>query len=60
MKVYEVQLDDLNPCIHQDIKTAIDEIQSILKQGEVGKSITIVIKEMTKKEYNQLPEWDGY
>ena len=60
MKVYKI-----TPCYQcnshseDSIESAVSSVQEWLKESDVGNIIKIEILEMTKKEYDALPEYLG-
>ena len=57
MKVYTLKNDGVGYSfpIHK-----LNDLLNDLRSFDVGDKIEIEIKEMTEKEYNKLPEFDGY
>lgn len=60
MKVFEVFLHDgACPCVSKSVGDTIGFLESELNYCEVGSQVKIVVKEMSEKELEELPEWDG-
>lgn len=56
MKVFKISPGkDLNWCIEKNPENII----SWIAESEVGNTITIEVIEMTEKEYENLPEYEG-
>lgn len=60
IKVYKITPDynkktgkGLNPCVEKEIK----DISIWLEEAQIGENILIEVKEMTKLEYRNLPEY---
>ena len=60
MNVYCVSIRGSNgPGFHK-AEEASAEVLSLLLEGDVGEQITVGVREMTKEEYDALPEFEGY
>ena len=58
MQYYKIKLDTFDGPIVSSLTELFNELNDLLLEGE--KEITIQVKEMTKEEYEQLPEFEGY
>ena len=43
-----------------DVGSVLDELRPLLEDVEVGDGYTIRRRQMTREEYDALPEWDGF
>ena len=46
--------------IVEDLGTAASELQMLLEEDEVGDRLVFELAEMTRKEIEALPEFDGW
>lgn len=60
--VVKVQLEGFDgPCIHASMESALDEIRSLLDDGNDAEDVITVSREvMTRGAVNSLREFDGY
>lgn len=62
MKVWAIELfPGANPLYVKSLKEAAEilGIEEASDNHEVGEEIRITIREMSREEYDSLPEWDG-
>ena len=63
MRVYEVFLYDgeccMGSCLSKNIDDTIAFLKLELKNYAIGSQVKIVVNEMSEKELEELPEWDG-
>ncbi len=60
IKTYRVAPAGFNPVVFTDFERAIQEVRDLTHYGEVGDDCVIEIGEMTQKEFDDLPEHQGY
>jgi len=61
MKVYEIkQYGNEGGGLIVDDLEVIAEVMGGIEYEEVGNKYVVEVKEMDKKEYESLPEWDGF
>jgi hypothetical protein len=62
IKLYGVKHKSLQSgmCLWMNIKDAIEEIKSHLEEGIPGDTVEVIITEMSKSDYDSLPEFEGY
>ena len=60
MKVYEIRPDKgCNAHTEKSLTDALIAINQWLVDSEEGTEVTVTIKEMSEKDYDNLPEYDG-
>lgn len=62
MRVYKVSYESLGSnIVYEDYNDAIEEIKSHLESGmESGDSIYLIVDEMEKEQYEDIPEFKGF
>lgn len=61
MIVYRVKLVGFNgPCAYDKLEDALQEIRSLMEEGDTSQTITITEAEMTEEEYESLEDFEGY
>lgn len=58
MNIYYVKPKDFASCSFDDLNDALEEIRMHLQDGV--KEVKVIVKEMTKDEYDNLPEFEGF
>lgn len=60
MKVYTIQPDvELNKYTECTLKAALDGLEIELENATPGTIVTIEVGEMSKEDYDKLPEYEG-
>lgn len=61
MKTWLVKFKGLNgPCVWDNLKDALTEIEEMSEEMVPGESVVLTLFEMPKKEFDALPEFEGY
>jgi len=59
LKVYKITQDSGMPLIVSNLKDIEDNLGSI-EYCEVGDTFKVEVIEMSKQEFDELPEWSGF
>jgi len=46
--------------VNDPVEIIATEVREMINDGAPGDMLTITLLEMSKKEYNKLPEWTGW
>ena len=60
IKVYKLSMSHFNSCMFDDKRLLIDEFDLLLNECECGSKIAIDVIEMTRGEFENLSEFQGY
>jgi hypothetical protein len=48
------------PCIYPNPLDALADLEAFIKDGGMGEAMRVEIVEMTQKEFDALPEFEGW
>lgn len=60
MKVYKIENESGDFYCNKDFHGAMEEVKDLVEYMEEDYSIKVSIIEMTEKEYDELPEFEGF
>jgi len=72
MRVVQLEIPESGSCVvkvpddyaggevNDPVEIIATEVREMINDGAPGDMLTITLLEMSKKEYNKLPEWTGW
>lgn len=60
MKLYRIKLNKVDGCVWDNIPDTIETVKNLLEEMDFKDGVAIDLVQMTTKEYETLPEFQGW